>query len=197
MIILYGLGNNEEKYLNTKHNIGRKVLEIIAQKNGLNFSLKNKVYEVSFKKNGENVKLIYSSDFMNTSGVNLREYLRYQNLERDTRIMVLQDDSDQKEGNLKLVNKGGSAGHRGIDSINRENFILKDTYLRLKIGIRPEMNRLKSETFVLSKMTQLDEKTVQETVKIILDSEFLNFLNSGQIDKATTLVNSTKILPQS
>ena len=192
MIILYGLGNNEERYLNTKHNIGRIVLEKIANEKNLDFKSKNKCFETSFLFNGEEVKMIYSNDFMNTSGINVKECLRYLNFKQTDTLLIVQDDSDQIEGHLKLVKESGTAGHRGISSVYQEVAYLKSKILRLKIGIRPSLNKLKSETFVLSKISNVDQKTCNKLSEVLI-CEFLKFIQSQRIDQATTLINSIKI----
>lgn len=191
MLIFYGLGNNEVKYLDTKHNIGRVVLENLAKKLNLNFTQKNGVFETVFEKDGVKIKMVYSTGFMNNSGVNFAQYLRYQN-KKGEMIVVFQDDSDQMEGRIKFATKGGSAGHRGIDSLNRE-LGKNANFARIKMGIRPSLNRQKSETFVLKKMSKTDDLLVKKMVKIILESEFLTYFSQQKIDKITTLINSTKI----
>ncbi|GAB4146494.1 MAG: aminoacyl-tRNA hydrolase [Patescibacteria group bacterium] len=154
MIIVFGLGNNEGKYLETKHNAGRIVLESWVQDLGLKFEQKDKYY---FAKEtaSEPIYYVYSRGYMNTSGQALQSFIDYFKIKfsPDDILIVLQDDSDQLTGNLKLVSGGGSAGHNGINDIYRHllnwNLDLQNMW-RFKIGIRPENNRAKSETFVLS-----------------------------------------------
>jgi peptidyl-tRNA hydrolase, PTH1 family len=159
MLVIYGLGNNESKYLYTKHNAGRVVLEKIATTLGLSFQKKDKFAFAATKINGQEVYLIYSLGYMNLSGEPLSAFCKYFKLDfkaQDSNLVILQDDSDQIESRLKLLPGGGSAGHHGINSIYQYLLNLKipqEQIWRLKIGIRPPENKLRSETFVLKPLT--------------------------------------------
>lgn len=154
-MLLYGLGNNAPKYLHTRHNVGRILLESLAE---TSFQKKNGYL---YRQAGPHEHLL-SAGFMNDSGLPLVEYTRYFKTEADT-LLIFQDDSDQLEGRVKLVQGGGSAGHHGINSIYRHllatPFAVEDVW-RLKIGIRPEENRQKSETFVLKPVSAILTNTL-------------------------------------
>lgn len=152
MTLFYGLGNNENIYLNTKHNIGRIIVENLAQKYELNF---NETKNYSFAKNLD-FCFVFSNGYMNNIGEPLAEFLKYYKVDitQNFDLVVMQDDSDQIVGSSKLSLGGGTAGHKGIISIYEqlENLGFESSRIwRLKIGIRPEGNKLKSETFVLNK----------------------------------------------
>jgi peptidyl-tRNA hydrolase, PTH1 family len=153
MLILYGLGNDEPKYLRTKHNCGRIVLQKIASSQKIEFqdtSFGCKVAKGSLS--GVEIWLVYSKGYMNLSGDPISSLIRYHKLSKSKyKLIVLQDDSDQIELCSKLVAGGRSAGHKGIDSIyNHRSTIDAADLWKLKIGIRPEFNQSRSETFVLS-----------------------------------------------
>ncbi len=157
MLIIYGLGNNEPKYLQTKHNAGRFLLEVLVKKLSLEWE---KHSEFIFCKTNSfelPIYFLYSSGYMNNSGQVLFSFINYFKLKSDPllRVLILHDDSDQQENNIKLVCNGGSGGHKGIDSIYQYLLSLKMTteqIWRLKIGVRPPQNKHRSETFVLSKL---------------------------------------------
>ncbi len=164
-IIIYGLGNNESKYLKTKHNAGRLAIEKIATDWNVNFVetqgcfvAKKKVENKEQDKDQE-VWLVYSKGYMNASGEPISKLLKYFKINtqtQDFQLIIAQDDSDQILGKTKLSIGGGTAGHNGIISsyLHLTSCGLNQTDIwRLKIGIRPEGNRLKSETFVLSLVT--------------------------------------------
>jgi peptidyl-tRNA hydrolase, PTH1 family len=162
MLVIYGLGNNEAKYLNTKHNAGRVVLEQVAAGLGISFQKKDKFAFAATKVNGEDVYLIYSLGYMNHSGEALSAFCKYFKLDftaKNSNLVILQDDSDQIETKLKLLSGGGSAGHHGINSIYQHVLNLKipqEQIWRLKIGIRPPENKLRSETFVLKNLNLIE-----------------------------------------
>jgi peptidyl-tRNA hydrolase, PTH1 family len=165
MTIIYGLGNNEPKYLHTKHNIGRILVEQLANNKNLTFT---RVKNLMIAKDGDFI-YAYSCDYMNTSGKFLGEYLSFIKPEALT-LVVIHDDSDQLEGKKKLSLGGSSGGHNGIGDIHN-NFktikVSKEELIRIKLGVRPEMNKNKALNFVLSPMTQIDELLVKDSITIL------------------------------
>jgi len=163
MIIVYGLGNNEAKYVATKHNVGRIITEKWAQKNDCLFQPKDGYYYTK----SNDIAFLYSSEYMNTSGKPLSQFLSFFKYSaQNSTLIIVQDDSDQLEGAVKLVKGGRSAGHKGIDDVYRHvasfGFGPADIW-RLKIGIRPEQKEgqpwVRSETFVLLPISEIDKKT--------------------------------------
>jgi PTH1 family peptidyl-tRNA hydrolase len=192
MLIIYGLGNNEEKYLKTKHNIGRRVVEEVAQKDASPYS-KNKSYYYTKSKqfHFEEVFYIYSSGYMNESGRPLVEFCKYHPVDADAQLLIVHDDSDQIEGNVKLLPKGGSAGHHGINSIYRELLatpISIEHVWRLKIGIRPPENKLRSETFVLSRLSKQDDQTITYLSSVVF-SQLPNMVDN-EWERVQNSINS-------
>lgn len=184
MIVIYGLGNNDKKYLNTKHNVGRLLLEMFATSEKVSFKTSSSQKSFNSAKNPQ-INLVYSNGYMNLSGKPLFDFWQYFKLSdsnQENILIVLQDDSDQFEGCNKLVLGGGSAGHRGLNSIYEYLSLMglkKENIWRLKIGIRPLENKLKSETFVLNSITTEDTlnlnkllETIQNNKQNLLESRF-------------------------
>ncbi len=189
MTLFYGLGNNENKYLKTKHNIGRIVIKTLAQNLGLIFTESKGCYHA---KNSD-FWFVYTSGFMNNCGMPLAELLKYHKVDIHTNfnLIIVQDDSDQIVGNSKLSVGGGSAGHNGIISVYREMTFLgmeQNRIWRLKIGIRPETNKLKSETFVLTKNSDEDIKSLETVAKKIIKS--LEIIKNYEFDKFQKVINT-------
>jgi peptidyl-tRNA hydrolase len=245
MFILFGLGNNKQKYLKTKHNAGRIIIENLAKSWNLGFrkqknfhwikaekltkiphnqtkiqdlkwqkiqlnqtllafdsDFKNvKITNPNHKNNTNNLNssvnlkmskdvlqefyLVYSDGFMNNSGEILRDFCNYYKLsQKNSQIVVLQDDSDQLIGNCKLSLGGGTAGHNGIISVYKH--FDKEKIWRLKIGIRPVNNNLKSETFVLSAIEGSEEENLVKISSKV--SENLAFFED--FNKLQNLINS-------
>lgn len=188
MQIFYGLGNNEAKYLETKHNLGRLVLEQIVSNLGGQFQLSAKVsfYKHIFE-NGEIAYFIYSNGFMNTSGEALSSFLKYYKIDTtspDFKLIILHDDSDQIEQTFKFLPAGGTAGHNGIIDIYKHLPGLGidiNQIWRLKIGIRPENNKLKSETFVLNRAGNNELEYANKLGNKIYDK--LDLLLNNNFDK--------------
>lgn len=188
MLLFFGLGNNEAKYLSTKHNIGRLVLEKIVDKLNGKFELSAKVsfYKHVFE-NDEITYFVHSNGYMNTSGEALASFLKYYKIDTtapDFKLIILHDDSDQLEQNFKFLPGGGSAGHNGIIDIYKHLPGLSidiNQIWRLKIGIRPPNNKLKSETFVLNRSGENELEFANQLGSKVFDK--INLLVDGNFDK--------------
>jgi peptidyl-tRNA hydrolase, PTH1 family len=188
MLIFYGLGNNEAKYLNTKHNIGRIVVEQLAAKLEINFVDSGQGCMVAKAKVDQTeIWLVYSKGYMNLSGEPISKLIKYYKLQsQDYQLAIIQDDSDQVIGSTKIMPGGGTAGHNGI--ISSYNYLAslveQKEIWRLKIGIRPQGNKLKSETFVLSPINFAESENA-----ILLSQTILNNLSHFQIKNIGKLQN--------
>jgi PTH1 family peptidyl-tRNA hydrolase len=189
MLYFYGLGNNDQQYFGTKHNLGRELVEELGKEL---HAIWKQVKGLYVGKSGE-VELWYSSAFMNHSGVKMMDYLDYRKLEfqEEDLLIIVQDDSDQISGNVKLTQAGGSAGHRGINDIYKyipNSGLSMDQVWRLKIGIRPPENKLRSETFVLHRSTDEEKRLVKELSKTILKN--LDLFKQKELNKLQTVIHT-------
>jgi PTH1 family peptidyl-tRNA hydrolase len=109
------------------------------------------------KNSGAQIRLYPLKGFMNESGAPVRSWLKLNNVSVDE-VVVAHDDSDLPLGTYKLVRGGGSAGHKGIESL-LSAFGTPD-FWRLRIGVRDpnEQVRKKAFDFVLSAWSAADEK---------------------------------------
>lgn len=189
MTIIYGLGNNEKKYFETKHNIGRIIVEDLAQKCETGFS---EIKGCSMAKT-KDFWFVFSNGYMNNIGEPLAEVIKYYKMDitQNFNLIIVQDDSDQIAGNSKFCIGGGTAGHNGIISTYREmTFLgLEQTKIwRIKVGIRPIENKLKSETFVLNKNSDEDvENSKNITNKLFLN---LDLIRNGNFDRLQKIINT-------
>lgn len=172
MLLFFGLGNNESKYLLTRHNVGRLVVEYLAEDLKLNLAKQFDFYFAKSLLEADSVGLLYSAGYMNLSGEPLSNFLKYYKIPvEELSLVIIQDDSDQTTGNIKLVQGGGSGGHHGIGSIYKHLSGLKldqSNIWRLKIGIRPVNNQLRSEHFVLHNLTENEINLVKAISKQIV-----------------------------
>lgn len=147
MKIIVGLGNPGEQYEKTRHNIGFMVLEQLLK----NFESAQETvwkYEAKFKADiaefiwqpkhgkGEKILLVKPKTYMNNSGMSVNLVTSfYKALSTD--LLVVHDDVDLRLGKIRIRRGGGSAGHRGIESILEH--IPDGNFWRVRLGIgRPE-----------------------------------------------------------
>ncbi|SVE32756.1 uncharacterized protein METZ01_LOCUS485610 [marine metagenome] len=182
MILFVGLGNPSPDNENNRHNIGFKIIDAINQKFSLS-KQKPKFKGLLTTGNIGNKKVyaIKPLTFMNNSGICIRELIEYFKIDSEN-VVVFHDDLDVDFGKIKAKFGGSSAGHNGIESIDK--FIGKD-YSRVRIGIgKPNGNRDTTEHVL---------KDFDEEEKIELENITKNIANSLPIllDKKLDLFSST------
>lgn len=193
MLLLYGLGNIDRQYWRTKHNVGRLVVEHLAAKYAAVWQKHPSYTYAKTQLLGQSVYFLLSNGFMNTSGQPLVDFVRYFKLNwqlHNGYLIILQDDSDQVTGAIKLTLAGGSGGHKGVQSIYDHSRSINwplERIWRLKIGIRPALNRARSETFVLSQITP-DEIRFLATLADRL-YQLMPLLAAGNFQQVQTVLN--------
>jgi len=150
--LIIGLGNPTAEYIFTRHNMGFMVVDFLAQRWGIKINKKR--YESLYGTKSDGIYLIKPQTFMNLSGVAVKKWLEEGFDVTD--ILVIHDDIDLPFGEIRMKEKGGTAGHKGLISIVEE--IKRDDFLRLRVGIgRPkglEHDRQAILEFVLSPFSE-------------------------------------------
>ena len=139
MYIIIGLGNPEEEYSKTRHNMGFNAINKIAEQYGLKIN-KNKfqgLYESAIIE-GQKVILIKPQTYMNLSGECVKQFVDFYKIQKEE-ILVIYDDMDIEPGKIKIRKKGGPGGHNGMKSIIK--MLGTEELSRIRVGIgRPEHN---------------------------------------------------------
>ena len=182
MILFVGLGNPSPDNENNRHNIGFKIIDAINKKFSLS-KQKPKFKGLLTTGNIGNKKVyaIKPLTFMNNSGICIRELIEYFKIEAEN-VIVFHDDLDVDFGKIKTKFGGSSAGHNGIESIDK--FIGKD-YSRVRIGIGKPNGRAEVTNHVL--------KDFDDEEKVELENITNNITSSIPIllDKKLDLFSST------
>ena len=179
MLLLVGLGNPSPENENNRHNIGFKVINAINQKFGLSKQKpKFKGLLTTGKIGDKKVYAIKPLTFMNNSGICIRELMEYFKIDSED-VIVFHDDLDINFGKVIAKFGGSSAGHNGIESIDK--FIGKE-YSRVRIGIgRPEKKNMVTshvlENFTDDEINSVAEltKNIVETLPILIDKKLSLF----------------------
>ncbi len=131
--LVVGLGNPGEIYAQTRHNVGFMVIERLVQRFGCRAPIcDGRLWKGFSEIEGKGVWLAKPLCYMNLSGGPVRELADTLGLPSQ-QILVVHDDLDLILGRLKIKEKGGDGGHRGIRSISEA---LESQYFpRLRIGI--------------------------------------------------------------
>jgi PTH1 family peptidyl-tRNA hydrolase len=187
LFIIAGLGNPGQKYENTRHNVGFKVIDALSQK--FNVPLKNRIIFIFGEGviEGKRVILLKPLTFMNKSGLAIRgisEQLNIDLADLSDKLIVIHDDLDIDIGNIKIKKGGSSGGHRGVDSII--NILGLKDFIRIKIGIGRPL-RMPVDEYVLSNFKSSEKKIINDV--IIKASEAVVTIMTEGIEKAMSKYN--------
>ena len=185
MILLVGLGNPTPDSSNNRHNVGFKIIDSINQKFGLT-KQKPKFKGLLTTGNISNKKVyaIKPLTFMNNSGICIRELIEYFKIDAED-VIVFHDDLDVDFAKIKVKFGGSSAGHNGIESIDK--FIGKD-YSRVRVGIGKPEKKMEISDFVLTNFTEDEKVDLEKVIQNIIDS--IPILIDKKLDLFSSTVNN-------
>lgn len=185
MKVILGIGNPGLEYQKTRHNIGFRVVDKLAQSQSWTKQFHSLTTDLQI--NDVRVLLVKPLTYVNLSGQTAKAVLDYYKLPLES-LLVVVDDVSLPLGKLRLRPKGSSGGHKGMISLI--DSLSSDLFPRLRIGISKDANQSLS-SYVLSKFSQEEEK-ILENVFSIAESACTIWLQKG-IDAAMNFVNGTAI----
>jgi len=162
MYLIVGLGNPGKDYSGSRHNLGFQVVEFISKKIDVvrpsqkHWSL---IAETSYKR--RKIMLAQPLTYMNLSGRAVKELMRNYRVDID-RLLVIYDDLDLPAGAIRLRGRGGSAGHRGIQSII--DALGTSEFPRLRIGIDRAPEGMEPADYVLLPVEGQDKILLEQAV---------------------------------
>ena len=181
MKLIVGLGNIGNEYDKTRHNVGFMIVDHYLK--NAKFSEKDNALYYKTTIGNEQVLFIKPTTYMNNSGIAVRKFVDYYNIDISD-VLVIQDDLDIEFGHHKLKMNSSSGGHNGIKSII--SHLNTDGFLRLKIGIKND-NISNTIDFVLSRFNANELKKIEENMDVY--GEIINsFINNG-IEKTMNQYN--------
>lgn len=185
MYLIVGLGNPEEEYNHTRHNMGFHVINKLARK--YEITMNRKKYEGIYgdgKIEEEKIILLKPQTYMNASGKSIIQFMRFYKLQPEN-IIVIYDDMDVEPGKIKIRKKGGPGSHNGMKSVIHE--IQSQEIPRIRVGIgRPEEQNQMIE-YVIGEIDPEEEKELEEGVEKA--AEAIEAILKIGIDKAMNQYN--------
>lgn len=162
--LIIGLGNPGARYRRTRHNLGYRVIDSLADKNNRKFKPGKGEYlfcEIERRKEGR-IFLIKPLTYMNASGEAVRDALDHFSMGIES-LLVLCDDTNLPLGRIRIRERGTDGGHKGLGSII---FHLNSTlFARLRMGIGEAPEETDLEEFVLRKFEGEEEETVEKMIE--------------------------------
>lgn len=169
MKLIIGLGNPGKMYLNTRHNLGQKIIieYLKTQKNCRlkeNYRLSAKTCESGW---GISKKIFaISNEFMNNSGITVQKISHFFKIPAEN-IWVIHDDLDLEIGDYKIQFDRGAAGHNGIKSTI--GHLKTQQFNRLRIGIGKPTEDIPVENYVLQPFSQLELGIINSVIPKIFE----------------------------
>ena len=169
MRLIVGLGNPGKKYEKTRHNIGFKVVDYLADRKLVKFRrmfLHSASY-AKFRASKAIVRIIKPANFMNHSGESVYRVMKYWKMQIKD-LIVVYDDAVLDLGNIKIRSKGSSGSHNGMQSII--NCLGSDQFARVRIGIGPLPNKITMTDFVLGNFDSNEDLQLEKVVDRAVDA---------------------------
>ena len=161
--LVVGLGNIGLEYVNTRHNIGFKILNYFANKENITFQTAKLGDVAEFKIKGRNIILLKPNTYMNLSGKALKYWMEKEKIETEN-ILVITDDLNLSFGTIRIKPRGTDGGHNGLKNI--QLLLNSSEYPRFRFGISDEFKKGKQIDYVLGEWNE-DEKTkLQERLEL-------------------------------
>jgi PTH1 family peptidyl-tRNA hydrolase len=153
--LIAGLGNPDDRYARTRHNIGRMVVEELAREAGERFrKVRFLPVESAEIRMDDRVVLARSTRYMNESGPSYASLAKKRSIDPD-RVIAVHDELDIPAGTIRIKQGGGNSGHNGLRSLDQA--LRTPEYLRVRVGIGRPPGRQDPSDFVLQPVGARDE----------------------------------------
>jgi PTH1 family peptidyl-tRNA hydrolase len=161
--LIVGLGNIGSEYANTRHNIGFKVLDYIANQERISFQTVKLGEVAELKIKGRTLLLLKPNTYMNLSGKAVKYWLEKENIEKEN-MLVITDDLNLAFGTIRIKTKGSDGGHNGLKNIQ---LLLNSTeYPRFRFGISDAFKKGQQVNYVLGEWDAEEKEKLKERLEI-------------------------------
>lgn len=162
--LIVGLANPGAEYAQTRHNAGAWYVDLLARRHQQSLKEEPKFYGYTARinLNGNDVRLLVPTTFMNLSGKAVLAMANFYRIEPNE-ILVAHDELDLPPGIVKMKLGGGNGGHNGLKDI-QSKFSNNPNFYRLRIGIGHPGDKNKVVGFVLGKPPMSEQKLIDDAI---------------------------------
>ena len=161
--LIVGLGNIGEKYDNTRHNIGFKILDELAKDHDVKFETEKLGDVTQFRFKGRTFILLKPSTYMNLSGKAVKYWMTKEKVSVEN-LLIVTDDLNIDFGTIRLKGKGSDGGHNGLKDIQEKLNTTK--YPRFRFGVGANYSRGRQVDFVLSEWSKDETSELIERIPV-------------------------------
>jgi len=160
--LIVGLGNIGVDYENTRHNIGFKILDKLANKEKVIFENQKLGAICRFRFKGRTFILLKPSTYMNLSGKAVKYWMTKEKISLENTLIIC-DDLNISFGTIRLKAKGSAGGHNGLKNINET--LQTQKYPRFRFGVGDEFKNGSQIDYVLGKWNTEENSKLQERLE--------------------------------
>lgn len=186
--LIVGLGNPGKEYAQTRHNAGFWFVERLAEQYGISLKADPKFHGISGRGNieGQDVRLLLPTTFMNTSGKSVVPFAKFYQVAPEA-MLIAHDELDMNPGVIRLKTGGGHGGHNGLRDIVPHT---GPNFHRLRIGIGHPGSKERVSGHVLSKAPSSEQGLMDDAIAHALSR--IKLLVNGDIQTAMNQINAYK-----
>lgn len=160
--LIVGLGNIGDEYAETRHNVGFKILDALAEEENLIFESVKLGGVATFKYKGRSSILLKPSTYMNLSGKAVRFWMEKENIPLQN-VLIITDDINLPFGTIRLKTKGSDGGHNGLKDV--QSTLQTSSYNRFRFGVGADFGEGRQVDYVLGKWNEEEKKHLGERLK--------------------------------
>ncbi len=173
--LVVGLGNIGSEYAETRHNIGFKVLDALAEASNISFTTDRYGDVALLKHKGRQITLLKPSTYMNLSGKAVRYWMETLKIPIEN-LLIISDDIAIPFGSLRMRMKGSHGGHNGLRNISE--LLGSEAYCRIRFGVGGDFAKGHQVDYVLGEWS--DEELEQLTDRLkFFGNAVLSFATAG------------------
>lgn len=182
--LIVGLGNIGAEYVNTRHNIGFKILDHLAKKESLSFETVKLGALAEYKFKGRTFLLLKPNTYMNLSGKAVKYWMDKENIPLEN-LFVITDDLNLSFGTIRIKPKGSDGGHNGLKNINL--ILSTNQYTRFRFGISDEFKKGQQVDYVLGDWDTIEKEKLPERLEVA--SEIIKSFGTAGLENTMTTFN--------
>lgn len=180
--LIAGLGNIGAEYVNTRHNIGFRVVEHIARQENLDFATVKLGTMAEYKLKGRTLYLLKPNTYMNLSGKAIKYWMDQEKIPAEN-ILVITDDLNLPFGTIRIKGKGSDGGHNGLKNI--QAVLGNGDYPRFRFGISDDFKKGRQVDYVLGEWSEAEKSALPERLDVAAEA-VRSFALSGLANTMST-----------
>ena len=161
--LIVGLGNIGEEYWGTRHNIGFRVVNALAEAHNAIFEENRYGATCEFRVKNQILKLLKPNTYMNLSGNAVRYWMQEEGITID-HVLIICDDIALPFGTLRMKPKGSDGGHNGLKDI--ANKCGGQNFTRLRFGVGRDFPKRAQVNWMLGHFPQEEEDLMPERLEV-------------------------------